>query len=170
MIEKEAKAKENVLNRGTLLTDHDIYLFKEGTHTKLFEKFGAHRTSVDGLDGTHFAVWAPNAGHVSVISDFNRWNPASHPLKVREDGSGIWEGFVPGVREGTIYKYHVASRYHGYAVDKADPFAFFCEAPPRTGSVVHGLGYDWKDGEWMAGRGGANALDAPYSVYEVHLG
>jgi 1,4-alpha-glucan branching enzyme len=170
MIEKETKAKENVLHRGTLLTDHDVYLFKEGTHTKLFEKLGSHRTSVDGLDGTHFAVWAPNAERVAVIGDFNRWNPASHPLRVREDGSGIWEGFVPGVGEGAVYKYHLASRYQGYSVDKGDPFAFFCEAPPKTGSVVQGLRYDWKDAEWMAGRGRANALDAPFSVYEVHLG
>ena len=156
-----------------LLTDQDIYLFREGTHVRAYEKLGAHPTpapSGGGDQGTHFGVWAPNAASVSVVGDFNGWNPSSHFLEPRRDSSGIWEGFISGVRAGTLYKYHIVSRHAGYSVDKADPFAFFAEVPPRTASVVWDLSYEWGDEDWMKRRSRANALDAPISIYEVHLG
>ncbi len=150
----------------SLLTERDLHLFNEGTHYRLYEKLGSHPI---GGQGTYFAVWAPNAQGVSVVGDFNGWNPAAHPLRPR-DGSGIWEGLVPEAGRGALYKYHVRSRERGYRVDKADPFAVRHEVPPRTGSIVWDLDYTWGDGEWMARREKANALDAPMSIYEVHLG
>ncbi|MBE0626488.1 MAG: 1,4-alpha-glucan branching protein GlgB [Burkholderiales bacterium] len=153
-----------------MLTEHDIYLFREGTHARLYEKFGCHLGVREGVAGAHFSVWAPNAQSVSAIGDWNGWNQDAHPLSVRGDGSGIWEGFVPGVAHGQAYKYFIDSRFGGYQVDKADPFAFFSEAPPRTGSRAWKLAYDWGDQEWMASRRAANALDAPMSIYEMHLG
>ncbi|UCH87830.1 MAG: 1,4-alpha-glucan branching protein GlgB [Dehalococcoidia bacterium] len=153
----------------TLLTDDDLYLFNEGSHLRLHDKLGAHPITVDGKESTYFAVWAPDAEHVSVIGDFNGWNKKSHPLRPRGQ-SGIWEGFVEGVGKGEVYKYHVASRYKRYRVEKADPFAFRAEVPPKTASIVWDLDYSWGDEEWMAGRGGHNALDAPIATYEVHLG
>jgi 1,4-alpha-glucan branching enzyme len=152
------------------ITDFDVYLFKEGNHFKLYEKFGSHITNVDGTQGTLFSVWAPNAEKVSVIGDFNKWNKESHPLSVRWDGSGIWEGFIPGLGKGTVYKFHIVSRHSKYRVDKGDPFAFHWQAPPKTASVVWDLDYDWKDNEWMKNRHTYNALNAPVSIYEVHLG
>jgi 1,4-alpha-glucan branching enzyme len=154
----------------TLLTDHDIYLFKEGSHFRLYEKLGSHVLSRDGKKGTYFAVWAPNARSVSVAGDFNGWNKESHPLRGRKDGSGIWEGFVEGVSQGAIYKYHIKSRYHRYEVDKGDPYALRWEAPPKTASIVWELDYEWNDGTWMQDRYRNNALDAPFAIYEVHLG
>ena len=154
------------LATGAALTDHDVYLFREGTHTRLYEKLGAHCTA----GGTAFAVWAPNAEAVSVIGDFNGWERAHHALMPRPDGSGIWEGFIAGVGPGARYKYHVASRYRDYRADKGDPFAFACESPPQTASRVWDLGYAWGDGEWMAARAASNALTAPLSTYEMHLG
>lgn len=159
-----------IIHAGSLLTDYDVYLFKEGNHFHLYEKLGAHLTTVEGLEGTHFAVWAPNAEQVFVIGDFNGWNPRSHPLQVRKDHSGIWEGFIPGVRQGARYKYHIASRYNKYRVDKGDPFSFFWEVPPRTASVVWDLHYPWGDENWMKGRAQSNNLEAPWAIYEVHLG
>ena len=156
--------------RSRILTGDDIYLFKEGTHVRLYEKFGSHPVSVDGVEGTRFAVWAPNAVWVTVIGDFNGWNKQSHPLGPRQDGSGVWEGFVPGVGRGALYKYHIVSSNNGYEVDKADPFALSAEASPGTASRVWELDYDWQDGDWMGRRRSANAFDAPISVYEVHLG
>ncbi|MBI5238268.1 MAG: 1,4-alpha-glucan branching protein GlgB [Deltaproteobacteria bacterium] len=152
------------------LTDFDIYLFKEGRHTSLYDKLGAHIADVDGIRGVHFAVWAPDAISVSVIGDFNGWDGNSHPLKVRDDWSGIWEGFIPGVVKGSVYKYQITSRYRGYTVKKGDPFAFFWEEPPRTASVVWNPDYKWSDGEWLRARRGQNSLNAPISIYEVHLG
>ena len=151
------------------LTDLDLHLFSEGSHNRLYQKFGAHTGSIDGRPGTHFAVWAPNAERISIVGDFNDWKPNRHPLQVRND-SGVWEGFIPGVGEGTAYKYSIGSRYKRYHVDKADPFAFHNEVPPRTASIVSGLEYAWGDGDWMASRGGRNSLRAPMSIYEVHLG
>ncbi|GKT10578.1 1,4-alpha-glucan branching protein GlgB [Desulforhabdus sp. TSK] len=162
--------ENKVLYKGSLLTEHDIYLFKEGNHFKLFEKMGAHLVKVDGAEGTHFALWAPNAEAVSVIGDFNGWDRDSHSLQVRSDGSGIWEGFIPGLGNGTIYKYHIRSRENGYRVDKGDPFAFHWETPPKTASIVWDIQYEWGDDAWMKKRAAANALNAPHSVYEVHLG
>ncbi len=152
------------------ITDHDIYLFKQGNHFRLYEKLGARFMTAGGERGTFFAVWAPNAASVSVTGDFNGWNTASHPLKVREDESGVWEGFVPGVGKGTRYKYHVVSHHHGYTVDKADPFAFFAESPPKTASRVWDLDYDWNDMLWMESRKDRFRLDSPVAIYEVHLG
>lgn len=163
-----------------LLTEHDVYLFREGTHVRAFEKLGAHPGVSPGAqdgrgtdarqEGTQFAVWAPNAASVSVVGDFNGWNPTTHPLRPREDSSGIWQGFVADVRPGALYKYHIVSRQGGYTVDKADPYAFCTEAPPRTASRVWDLSYEWGDGEWLERRARANALDAPWSIYEMHLG
>ncbi|HLY38900.1 MAG TPA: 1,4-alpha-glucan branching protein GlgB, partial [Candidatus Binatia bacterium] len=155
--------------RLTLLTDQDLHLFNEGTHLALADKLGAHPGVVDGVDGTFFAVWAPNAQAVSVIGDFNGWRPSRDALRPRAT-SGIWEGFIPGVRRGARYKYHVASRLDGYRVDKADPFAFHDEVPPATASIVWPLDYEWGDGEWIATRAGRNALGAPLAIYELHLG
>ncbi|RPJ04582.1 MAG: 1,4-alpha-glucan branching enzyme, partial [Deltaproteobacteria bacterium] len=118
----------------TFLTDQDIYLFKEGNHFNLYEKLGSHLLSIEGTEGTHFAVWAPNAKKVSVMGDFNGWDTDSHPLKVRWDGSGIWEGFIPGVSQGMAYKYRVVSPHSGYRADKGDPYAFRWECPPKTAS------------------------------------
>ncbi len=154
----------------SLLTDHDIYLFKEGSHYRLYEKMGSHPMEVDGIQGTYFAVWAPNARAVSVIGDFNHWDAGSHSLHSRGDESGIWEGFIAGVGVGTRYKYHVVSQYHHYAVDKGDPFARFWELPPHTASVVWEDRYTWLDRAWLANRGKLNPLEQPLNVYELHLG
>jgi len=154
----------------SLLTDHDVYLFKEGNHFDLADKLGSHPMTVDGQSGTLFAVWAPNAESVSVVGDFNGWDPDTHPLRARPDSSGIWEGFLPDIGPGTLYKYHIASRFEGYRADKGDPFARFWETSPKTASIVWGLDYDWGDRDWMASRAAKNALDAPMSIYEVHLG
>jgi 1,4-alpha-glucan branching enzyme len=155
--------------RGAVLTEEDLHLFNEGTHDRVYRKLGSHPGPRDGEDGTTFAVWAPSAERVSVVGDFNAWRPGRTPLRLR-GRSGIFEGFVPGVGPGAVYKYHVVSRHGGYAVDKADPFAVRHEIPPRTGSVVWDLDYAWGDGEWMGGREGRQALSAPMSIYEVHLG
>ncbi|HBC46817.1 MAG TPA: 1,4-alpha-glucan branching enzyme, partial [candidate division Zixibacteria bacterium] len=159
----------NVIFKG-LLTDQDIYLFKEGNHFKLYEKLGSHLGELDGVSGTFFAVWAPNAARVSVVGDFNGWNPDSHILGVRWDSSGIWEGFIPGITNGALYKYHIISNNNGYTVQKADPFAFRSETPPKTASVVWDLRYNWQDSDWLSTRGVHNSLSSPISMYEVHAG
>lgn len=158
-----------VLYDQSLLTRDDVYLFNEGSHFRLYDKLGAHPRTVHGRAGSSFAVWAPNAEYVSVIGDFNGWNKGSHPLRPRES-SGIWDGFIPGLEGGTSYKYHIASRHNHYKVDKADPFAFSSEMPPRTASCVADLNYAWGDGDWMKERRKRNALDGPIAVYEMHLG
>ena len=155
---------------GDVLTDLDIHLFREGNHFKLYEKLGAHLTNRDGTAGVAFAVWAPNAERVSVIGDFNGWNPEANLLQARPDGSGIWEGFVPGLEKGTLYKYRIVSQHNGYVVSKSDPFAFLFETPPQTSSRVWDLEYEWGDKKWMIDRAERNALNSPMSVYEVHLG
>lgn len=154
----------------SLFTDFDISLFKAGKHFRLYEKMGAHLTEVNGEQGVYFAVWAPSAKSVSVIGDFNSWNGSEHQLEVRWDSSGIWEGFVPGVKKGAVYKYKIRSNTNNLLTEKADPFALFCEHPPRTASIVWDLDYKWNDSKWIKSRKEANALDRPYSVYEVHLG
>ncbi|MEJ5293060.1 MAG: 1,4-alpha-glucan branching protein GlgB [Candidatus Methanosuratincola sp.] len=150
------------------LTDFDVYLFRRGKHCRLYEKLGAHLAEVDGEEGVQFGVWAPNAGSVYVIGDFNGWKP-DHKLFPRADGSGIWEGFLPGVGRGALYKYRIVCR-DGRCFDKADPFAFRSETPPATASVVWDLEYGWSDGEWMRTRGKHNSLNSPISIYECHLG
>jgi 1,4-alpha-glucan branching enzyme len=154
----------------SLLTDHDIYLFKQGNHFRLYNKLGAHIVEVDGVEGTFFGVWAPCAATVSVVGDFNKWNAQSHPLMLRGDGSGIWEGFIPKLGKGSIYKYHIVSNHNGYVADKGDPFAFYWELPPHTASMVWDLDYDWGDAEWRKKQAERNSLNAPMSIYEVHLG
>ncbi|MFW5657232.1 MAG: 1,4-alpha-glucan branching protein GlgB [Bacteroidota bacterium] len=151
------------------ITDFDIHLFREGKHFSLHQKLGAHVTKFDNTRGTFFAVWAPNAKSVSVIGNFNGWNKEAHHLKNRNDESGIWQGFIPGIGKGETYKYFVASMYNDYTVEKADPVAFYSEQPPKTASVVWEHEYEWKDKNWMDKRGGYNSLDSPFSVYEVHL-
>jgi 1,4-alpha-glucan branching enzyme len=158
-----------LMEQTAVLSPHDVYLFNEGTHFRLHDKLGAHMIRSQGVDGTYFAVWAPNAEQVSVIGSFNDWSKDSHRLRARES-SGIWEGFVPGVGKGALYKFHIRSHVHGYQVDKTDPFAVFNEIPPKTASIVWDTQYDWHDGEWMHGRHRHNALNAPISIYEMHVG
>ena len=153
----------------SMLMDDDIYLFNEGSHYRLYQKLGAHLRNIDGQDGVCFAVWAPNAEQVTVVGDFNAWNKDSHPLRPR-GLSGIWEGFIPGLGRGDLYKFHIASRYHGYQVDKTDPFAIYRQVPPDTASRVWDLEYEWGDREWMENRRRRNSLSSPQSIYEVHLG
>jgi 1,4-alpha-glucan branching enzyme len=153
----------------TVLTKDDLYLFNEGRHNRLYQKLGAHPRSVAGVDGTNFGVWAPNAERVSVIGDFNDWQPGQTPLHT-VGASGIWEAFVPAIGRGARYKYHVESRYNGFRVDKADPFAFMHEEPPATASIVWDLHYDWGDAEWQSTRGEHNAMDRAVAVYEMHIG
>lgn len=154
----------------SLFTDFDIDLFKAGKHYRLYEKFGSHIIEIDGIKGTYFAVWAPSAKNVSVIGDFNFWIQGEHQLNVRWDGSGIWEGFIPGVGKGSLYKYKIQSHHNDIITEKADPFARRCEHPPNTASVVWTDKYEWQDAKWMKNRKKKNAIDAPFSVYEVHLG
>jgi 1,4-alpha-glucan branching enzyme len=155
----------------TRFTDFDIYLFRQGSHFKLYEKLGAHlMTADDGVTGVYFAVWAPNAKMVSVVGDFNEWNIKTHTLSLRGDHSGIWEGFVPNIGEGKLYKFHVESNFNNYKANRGDPFAFFWEEPPLTSPVVRNIDYRWNDVQWMGRRKKNNALTSPQSVYEVHLG
>lgn len=152
-----------------LLTDQDLHLFNEGTHYRLYEKLGAHRLTHNGVAGTYFGVWAPNARRVGVMGDFNDWNAGETQLAARGD-SGIWEGFVPGVERGAHYKYVIESHHRGFRAEKADPFGIFCETPPKTASIVWDLDYAWGDESWMRTRGECSTLRSPVSVYELHLG
>jgi len=153
-----------VTDRPVSMTGHDLYLFREGTHSRLYEKLGAHVLG----DGTQFAVWAPNAASVAVIGDFNGWDPRAHPMHGSD--AGVWTAKVPGAKQGSLYKFHVVSKQGNYRAEKSDPYAFRCETAPRTGSIVWKLDYEWNDEEWMKNRRRANALDAPWSIYELHLG
>ena len=147
----------------------ELHLFNEGTNYRAHQNLGSHVTTIDGVEGVSFAVWAPNAERVSVMGDFNRWDKGSHPLRSLGP-SGVWQGFIPGLGRGTHYKYHLRSRLGGFEVDKADPYACLQETPPETGSVVWDLDYRWGDEEWMKTRGARNGLASPVSIYEVHLG
>jgi 1,4-alpha-glucan branching enzyme len=169
-----SKTARHTLSRSSrhefsLLTADDLHWFNEGSHYRIFNKMGAHLVAGDGEPGTSFSVWAPNARKVTVIGSFNDWNADAHPLYPR-GSSGIWEGFIPGVGKGTLYKYRIASNHHGHVGDKADPFAIYNEKPPRTASIVWDLDYTWEDKAWMAERKQKIALDAPISIYEVHIG
>jgi 1,4-alpha-glucan branching enzyme len=153
----------------SLLTSDDLHLFNEGSHYRLYEKMGAHVVNSNGESGVVFSVWAPNARHVSVIGDFNGWDLRSHPLHAKQS-SGIWEGFIPGLNKGAVYKFHIVSHHRGFRADKADPLGLLHESPPKTASVIWDLDYQWGDKDWMKHRGGRNSLQAPVSIYEVHLG
>ncbi|MGH9378070.1 MAG: 1,4-alpha-glucan branching protein GlgB [Terriglobia bacterium] len=154
----------------SLLAEADLHYFNEGTHYRLYEKLGAHRAAAPGGgEGTYFAVWAPNAARVAVMGDFNFWDKSNHPLQAR-GASGLWEGFVPGVLEGTKYKFQVESRYHGYTIDKADPLALYSEVAPQNASIVWNLDYEWSDRPWLDERRARNSSSSPISIYEVHLG
>jgi 1,4-alpha-glucan branching enzyme len=152
----------------SILYDNDVQTFQKGTHYSLYKKFGSKRMSVLDRDGYYFCVWAPNATQVSVIGDFNNWDAETHQLQPRWDKSGIWEGFIPGVGTGELYKYHITG-YKGRITVKGDPFANYWEKRPATSTITYHMHYDWKDSEWMNKRKKNNALDAPWSVYELHL-
>ncbi len=155
----------------SVLSELDIYLFKEGKHTKLYEKLGAHTLRHKDKEGICFAVWAPNAQSVSVRGDFNDYSVDAHPLQLRGDSSGIWEGFIESVDQGMTYKYHIVSKFNDIVHDKSDPFAFYSEKPSKSASRIWSLeGYGWKDDTWMQERHAHNAYDAPVSIYEMHLG
>ncbi|MBI3128540.1 MAG: 1,4-alpha-glucan branching protein GlgB [Candidatus Tectomicrobia bacterium] len=165
---RTAGAEARVRHDVSVLTGDDVYLFNEGTHFHLYEKLGSHPARREGADGTHFAVWAPNAEAVSVLGNFNGWTAGRHPL--RPSSSGVWEGFIPGVGKGETYKYQVNSRFLGFREQKADPFALRTEVPPQTASVVWDLDYAWGDEDWMRKRRAFNNRKSPISIYEVHLG
>jgi 1,4-alpha-glucan branching enzyme len=153
----------------SVLSDFDRYLLAEGTFHHAYERLGAHLMERDGQRGVQFTVWAPNAKLVSVIGDFNGWNTSAN--RMEPSSAGVWEAFIPHVRQGDTYKYHIESAYQGYSVDKADPYCFAAEIRPHTASRVWDLrGYVWQDDSWMAARAKRNSLDAPISIYEVHLG
>lgn len=152
----------------SLFSEEDIRNFQNGNHYRLYNFFGSHQAEVLGKKGYYFAVWAPNATHVSVIGNFNHWNNEAHPLYVRLENSGIWEGFIPDLPKGEVYKYHIHG-FHGKKLDKGDPYANFWEMRPDTASITWELGFFWNDQQWMANRAHKNALEAPWSVYEVHL-
>lgn len=163
------KAHQKIISH-SLFTDFDIDLFKSGKHFKLYEKLGSKCTKVNGKKGVQFSVWAPNAEKVQVIGDFNHWSGQGYEMHPRWDGSGIWEGFIEGLDKGTVYKYKIYSNNFGQVLEKGDPFAMHWEVPPKTASVVWDIDYQWKDSAWIKKRKTRNALDQPFSVYEVHLG
>jgi 1,4-alpha-glucan branching enzyme len=169
---KDKKSPENqpdIKTNITLLTEDDLYLFNEGKHFRLYDKLGAHFLNAGKESGVYFAVWAPNAENVAVVGDFNGWDYTRHSLKPREQ-SGIWEGYIIGLKPGDLYKYHIVSKYQHYHVDKADPLAFTNETPPRTASRITKLDYIWQDADWLENRATHNSLKSPMSIYEVHLG
>ncbi|OGS20018.1 MAG: 1,4-alpha-glucan branching enzyme [Elusimicrobia bacterium RIFOXYA2_FULL_39_19] len=161
---------QNVIHGVSLFTENDIYLFREGTHYRLYKKLGSHIIEHEGRQGVCFAVWAPNAKSVTVMGNFNGWNADSHPLSIRWDNSGIWEGFIPEIGNGTLYKYRIVSSHNNYTVDKRDPFAFNSEMPPQTASIVWDMKYNWADADWMKTRHKNNSANSPMSIYEMHLG
>ncbi|MGI8583034.1 MAG: 1,4-alpha-glucan branching protein GlgB [Chitinophagaceae bacterium] len=152
----------------SLFNEEDITNYQNGTHYTLYNKFGSHGFQVLNTDGFYFSVWAPNATLVSVIGHFNNWNKTAHPLFVRLDNSGIWEGFIPNIPKGSDYKFHIIG-FQGVVLDKGDPYANYWEERPRTASRVWQFDYDWKDEKWMTKRKKNNSLKSPWSIYEVHL-
>ena len=169
MGKKSAKEKKESMDSFSLLTDFDVHLFKTGKHFKLYEKLGAHPAIHKGERGTYFAVWAPNARAVSVIGNFNQWQDSAHKLNPRWDESGIWEAFFSGIGKGEVYKYAIHANT-GEHLEKADPFAFYTEVPPKTASIVWQADYAWKDSVWLSDRKKAIGKPKPYSVYEIHFG
>ena len=153
-----------------LLTDFDLHLIGEGTHYLNYEKLGAHVREVAGVRGVHFGVWAPNARRVSVVGNFNRWDGRVHPMRHR-GSSGVWELFLPELEEGLVYKFEIRPNSSDVPLLKADPYGFSAELRPKSGSIVTNIDrYTWGDAAWMSARGQRNWLEAPISVYEVHLG
>jgi 1,4-alpha-glucan branching enzyme len=161
---------EKVYSDVSFFTNEDSYFFKEGTHFRLYHKLGAHPTRRGEEQGTYFAVWAPNAQMVTVMGDFNRWDRQSHKLHPRGDGSGIWEGFIPGIGPKNLYKYFILSKFNNYSVEKMDPFALCYETPPKTASIIWELDYEWHDDAWMKKRKQTNSQQSPFAIYEIHLG
>lgn len=154
----------------SFFSEQDIHLFREGRHYRLYEHFGSHPTKVEGQEGVYFAVYAPAAQKVEVIGSFNDWNGSDYNLNVRWDSSGIWEGFIPGPKAGDLYKFKIYNENYPEALEKADPYARQAEHPPKTASVIYPGGHhQWKDKKWMKSRADKNSLQAPMSVYEVHL-
>lgn len=169
MAKKKASVTFQAVEPYSLYTEFDIHLFKSGKHYKLYEKMGSHVVSHLDVTGTYFSVWAPNAQKVFVLGNFNGWNPESHALFPRWDGSGIWEGWIPSIGNGEVYKYGILSPSNEY-IEKGDPYALRWEEPPKTASIIWDTWYEWKDEDWMKNRGKHNSLQSPMSVYEVHLG
>ncbi len=159
----------NTYQQYSLITEEDIYLFKEGRHYHMHRILGAHRQQVNGVTGTYFAVWAPNARQVSVIGDFNSWNRDADVMHARWDSSGIWELFVAHAEEQHAYKYYIES-HNGYTVEKGDPYGYQWEEAPRTATKICGIDYEWNDQDWLNERSRVHPLSKPISVYELHIG
>ncbi|MGJ8584064.1 MAG: 1,4-alpha-glucan branching protein GlgB [Marinosulfonomonas sp.] len=155
---------------GPVISDLDEYLLGEGSHHQIWKALGAHLIEMDGVDGTHFAVWAPNAQRVSVVGEFNAWDGRRHVMR-RRGGTGVWEIFVPGIGDGAPYKYEIIGPQGELLAQKADPVGFGAQHPPETASIVRDIsGYGWRDDAWLQTRHAAQNVNAPISVYEVHLG
>lgn len=152
----------------SLWSEEAIQSFQQGMHHALYDVFGAHPAEVLGVKGYYFSVWAPNATYISLIGNFNDWDKEAHPLYVRLDQSGVWEGFIPHMKRGEVYKYHIHG-YQGKKLDKGDPFANFWERRPQTASITWDLEYSWQDASWMQERGSHNSASSPWSIYEIHL-
>jgi len=167
-ITKPKKTKA-IIDSYSLFSDLDIHLFKEGKHYQLFNKFGSHVAKHNGQTGLYFAVWAPNAGYVSVIGDFNYWDKHTNNMNARWDSSGIWEIFIPDIPTNTSYKYFISNQFTGHTFEKADPYANYFEVPPCTATVAYQQNFKWSDKKWMNNRGNGG-LQNPFSIYEVHLG
>jgi 1,4-alpha-glucan branching enzyme len=167
---KTVVRKVHPVETHSLFTDYDVHLFREGKHFNLYEKFGSHLVEKEQIPGTYFSVWAPNAEYVSVVGDFNGWNKDLHPLNVRWDESGIWEGWIPYVGRGDNYRYFIRSQIGGTEMEKCDPFGCYHNQPPLPSTKIHDTWYEWKDEKWMKLRKEKNKLGAPISVYEMHLG
>jgi len=162
------KKTTSVINH-SLLSQFDIHLFRAGRHFRMYEKLGSHVIEVEGVSGVYFGVWAPAAKKIAVIGNFNEWNPEAHFLFKREDGSGIWEGFIPGVERGDAYKYRITSLHKGQLLEKSDPYALYWEKSPKTASIVWDTYFEWKDKKWIKNRKDKN-LNSPISIYEMHFG
>ncbi len=155
----------------SIFSEDDLYLFGQGKEYRIYEKMGAHVRNINGVTGTNFATWAPNAMAVSVIGDFNDWRRNANPMLLRHHELGVWECFIPGVQIGAQYKFAIYSLVNNYTVDKTDPYGFACELRPKTASIVTDIHqHTWQDSTWMSDREQRQQLNSPISIYEVHLG
>lgn len=168
VLKKNNKTSLDIIHT-SLWTDYDVNLFKAGCHYQLYNKFGAHIINVNGVQGTCFSAWAPNAKYVSVVGNFNGWNRFTHAMHARWDASGIWEVFIPELQQGEYYKYFIEG-YNGYSVEKGDPYAIHWETPPATASVIWDRDFKWSDKKWMKDRTENTWLGKPLSIYELHIG